>query len=235
MNLLEGIHPDGGIVYVEAPEKWEELSRKQFAEIAPYIFKTDVLNLIPRMACIILGKKQYKTVDSDESWDEMIHAFAFVAQFPVLQKSHYKGFKLFGTRYFGIDDKLMGMTIKDFGLLEQTLANFDNKLNQRIFYETVYKRGIFKYIPLSKKKKAALRLNYQAIRGCINAMYPRIKSSGKEVSPDYHALVINISGTIFGHKRQTEKAELHDVLKYLEEQQIKYDEQKQELRNQRNA
>jgi len=217
MNTLAATYPDGAQLEFDIPENWSELTREQFAAVAPYVHQGDVLSLLTRFAYIILGKKLFKKIQSEENMDEMVHAFMFLCAVPVLEKSHYKGFRIFGKRFCGIDDRLLDISIKDFGLCEQTVEHVDSdKLSAKIFFSTVYNRGIFNFIPLRKKKKAALRLNYKAVSAILPSMYPALPTSEVGSAPDYHAMIVNLS-TSAAEIKTTEKANLHDVLKFLEE------------------
>lgn len=225
MNYLQITYPNGNLLQINIPENWKELRRKQFAAIAPLIYEGDVINLITRFSSLILGKL-FKKIEGEENLDECLRAFAFLASFPVLEKSFYKGFRIFGRRWFGLDDRLMDMSILDFGLCEQTLNAFEAKENQKIFYGTIYKRGWLQLFPLKEKKKAALRLNYEGLRAIIPSMYPGLKSGGENKAPDYHGLIIGISAGPFGDYEKTQKAMLHDVLKYLEREAIETEKNK---------
>ena len=216
MNTVTAIYPDGAELEFDIPENWTELNRKQFAAVAPLLYNGDVINLLSRFAYLILGKKLFKQISGEENMDEFVHAFSFITSFPVLPFSHYKGFTLFGKRYFGIDDKLLDMTIDDYGMLEQCLAYFEDKTNQKIFYEILHKRGWLKIFPISENKKAALRLNYEAARANIPAMYPGLKYSNDNKTPDYHELIVKLAGKEFGNLKQTRTSMLHDVLKKME-------------------
>jgi|GEM_PF-3396082 len=223
MNTIAATYPDGAQLEFDIPERWSELTRKQFAAVAPLFYQGNVINLIIRFAHVILGKKLFKKIQGEENMDEIIHAFRFLAASPLLEKSFYKGFKAFGKRWFGIDDKLLDMNIEDFGLCEQSLAYIENKLNQKIFFETVHNRGWLKVFPLTEKKKAAIRLNYEAQRANLMIMYPRLKSSAGNVTPDYHGLIIKISAQEFGDYNKTKKTLLHDVMKKLEIDAIEFE------------
>lgn len=221
MNTLTATYPDGAELTFDVPESWPELSKKQFAAVAPLLYQGDVLNLFTRFVYHVLGKKLFKQITSDANMDEFIHAFQFLTTLPVLETSYFKGFCAFGKRWCGVDDKLLDMSINDFGLCEGALNYLEHPLNKKIFYETIYNRGIFNFIPLSEKKKAALRLNYEALRAHVPTMYPGLKTSPDNKPPDYHAMIINISAGPFGDYEKTKKSLLHDVLKYLEQQAIK--------------
>lgn len=216
MNTVTATFPDGAELDFDIPESWDELTRKQFEAIAPLMYGEDVINLLTRFAYLILGKDLFKQIQGEENMDELVHAFAFLCKAPVLAKSHYKGFEFFKKRFFGVDDKLLDMTIEDFGICEGCLSFWEAPESQKLFYSTIHKRGVLSFLPMSKNKRAALRLNYEAQRGNLPLMYPKLPSSSSNAAPDYHGLIIKIAGQEFGDLRHTKKALLHDVLKKLE-------------------
>lgn len=216
MNTLEAIYADGATLKMDVPESWDELSKKQFAALAPLVYSTNVVSMMARFIYTVLGKKLFKQISGDENIDELSHGFAWLTVFPVLKKSHYKGFVLFGRRWMGIEDRLMDMNIEEFSVCEQCLSYLEAPENQKAFYGTIYKRGIFEFLPIRTAKKYALRLNYEAARGNLSVMYPALPVSKSTKEPDYHALILNISGKKFGNYNETKRALLHDVLKDLE-------------------
>lgn len=200
---------------INLPENWNELTRKQFIAVAPLIYTRGLVSLMVRFAHILLGSKVFKKVQDDESYDELIHSFDFLAE-PILNKSFFKGFRLFGRRWFGVDDNLADLELMQFIMAEACLEQMNDEVNQKIFFSSVHPRGIFNFLPLSFNKRAAIRLNYEANRAHMLKQYPGLKPSEDNKKPDYHAMLIKISGGKHGTVKETERALVHNVLKDLE-------------------
>ncbi len=221
MNTLTATYPDGAELEFDVPESWEELTPKQFTAIAHAVYSSDVKSLIVSMCYKILGKKLFKQISDEENMDEMLRGFSFLAEFPVYQKSKFKGFKLFGKRYLGVDDELETMTLRNFGLADSCLYMLNDVKDEKfltMFCEIAYNRGIFnKVFKVRKDKALALRLNFEALKANLPLRFPFLREAkSADTQPDYHGLIISVSGTIFGTRAQTENEPLFNVLKKLQ-------------------